>query len=82
MSQTEPTMPPAPPADMRSKLLINFGLFGLFFVFYVGAALLQTPLFKDLAVIPVAGMPIGLVISMAVFPVSWIILVIWFRRAR
>jgi len=82
MSQPDQKMTPAAAVDIRSKVLMNFGLFGLFFVFYVGAALLQTPLLKDLAVLPIMGMPIGLLMSLAIFPASWIILTIWFRRAR
>lgn len=73
---------PQPPATMRRKVLVNFGLFALFFFFYLGAALVQTPSFKDLASMETLGMPFGLLVSLAIFPVSWILIVIWFAKAR
>jgi hypothetical protein len=67
---------------MRRKVLVNFGLFGLFFVFYLGAAFVQTPTCKDIATVETLGMPFGLLVSLAIFPVSWILIVIWFAKAR
>lgn len=67
---------------MRRKVIVNFGLFTVFFLFYMGAAIIQTPLCKDIAVQQVMGMPFGLLISLAIFPVSWIIIIIWFWKAR
>lgn len=67
---------------MRSKILFDFGIFFIFFAFYVGAALVQTPLLKDIASIPVMGAPLGLLLSLMIFPVSWILIVIWFRRSK
>ncbi|HAT10858.1 MAG TPA: hypothetical protein DCS97_09765 [Planctomycetes bacterium] len=75
--------PVAPPAtSMTTKVLVSFGIFGLFFAFYVGAALLQTPVGKHLAMIPVAGMPLGLLMSLAIFPVSWLLIALWFWKAK
>jgi hypothetical protein len=79
MSQPDPNQPP--PA-MGRKVLVSFGIFGLFFAFYVGAALLQTPVGAKLAMVPVAGMPLGLLMSLAIFPVSWLLIAIWFKAAR
>ena len=81
---SDPTHPavPRPPATMRRKVLVNFGLFGLFFFFYLGAAFVQTPTCKGLATMPMLGMPFGLLVSLAIFPVSWILIVIWFAKAR
>lgn len=73
---------PPPPLHLGPKVLVSFGIFGIFFAFYVGAALLQTPVGKDLAVIPCAGMPLGLLISLAIFPVSWLLIALWFWKAR
>jgi hypothetical protein len=28
------------------------------------------------------GMPFGLLISLAIFPISWIIIIIWFWKAK
>ena len=71
-----------PLASMRRKVVVSFGLFGIFFIFYIGAAVIQTPLFKDIAVKQVMDMPLGLLVSLAVFPVSWLIIIIWFWKAR
>jgi hypothetical protein len=70
------------PVTIGQKAALNFGLFFVFLVFYLGAALVQTPLLKNVAVIPVAGMPLGLLMSLLIFPVSWIIILIWFLKAR
>jgi hypothetical protein len=67
---------------MRRKAVFNFGLFTLFFVFYMSAALLQTPLGKGIATYPVFQMPFGLLMSLAIFPVSWLIIILWFWKAR
>jgi uncharacterized membrane protein (DUF485 family) len=67
---------------MRKKVIFDFGLFAVFFLFYMGAAVLQTPLGKDVATKVVLGMPFGLLMSLAIFPVSWIIIAIWFWKGR
>lgn len=78
---SDPTANPPPPR-MGHKILVSFGLFAVFFVFYVGAALLQTPTGAAVAMKPVGGMPLGLAMSLAIFPVSWLLIVIWFWKAR
>ncbi len=83
MNQSEPAKPkPLAAGVMRKKALLNFGLFGVFFVFYVGTAVIQTPAFNEIAVIPALGMPLGLLLSLSIFPLSWVILAFWFWRAR
>ena len=74
----------SPPSSnaMRHKVLVNFGLFLLFFIFYLGSAVIQTPAFKDIAAIPALGMPLGMLVSLLVFPVSWLIMVVWFWRSK
>jgi hypothetical protein len=74
----------APPTltNFRGKVLFNFGLFGIFFAFYLLAAVIQTPSFREVASLPVLGMPLGLLLSMLIFPVSWGIIIIWFWRAK
>jgi uncharacterized membrane protein (DUF485 family) len=74
----------SPPSSnaMRHKVVVNFGLFLLFFVFYLGSAVIQTPAFKDVAAIPALGMPLGMLLSLLIFPVSWVIMVIWFWRSK
>lgn len=81
---SDPTNHEAPPplSGMRRKVIFNFGLFLIFFVFYIGAAVIQTPNFKDLAMLPVAGMPLGLLLSLLVFPLSWVLMVIWFKKGK
>jgi hypothetical protein len=73
--------PPSPIA-MRRKVLVNFGLFLLFFIFYLVAAVVQTPSFKEVAALPALGMPLGMLLSLLIFPVSWLIMVIWFWRSK
>jgi hypothetical protein len=70
------------PTGMRRKVLVNFGLFLLFFIFYLGAAVVQTPSLKDVAALPVLGMPLGMLLSLLIFPVSWVIMVVWFWRSK
>lgn len=82
MSDLDVTPRPPPLSGMRRKVFVNFGLFALFFFFYLGAAVVQTPAFKHLAVLPVLGMPFGLLVSLLIFPVSWLLIVIWFKKAR
>lgn len=67
---------------MRRKVLVNFGLFLLFFVFYLVAAVVQTPSFKGVAAMPAMGMPLGMLLSLLIFPLSWLIMGIWFWRSK
>jgi hypothetical protein len=73
---------PVSMASMRAKVLVNFGLFLLFFIFYLVAAVVQTPSFKEIAEIQAAGMPLGMLLSLLVFPLSWLIMIIWFWRSK
>ena len=70
------------PTSMRRKIIIDFGLFAIFFLFYMGAAIIQTPVGSGIATKVVMGMPFGLLMSLAIFPVSWILIIIWFWKAR
>jgi hypothetical protein len=74
----------APPTltNFRGKVLFNFGLFGIFFVFYLLAAVIQTPSFREAAALPALGMPLGLLLSLLIFPVSWIIIILWFKGGK
>lgn len=76
--------PSAPNTGKSSsgKALHSFGIFFIFFVFYMGTAILQTPSFKSIASIPIFGMPCGLFLSLMVFPVSWLLIFIYFRTGR
>jgi hypothetical protein len=74
--------PGAAPTTIKQKAILNFGLFFVFFAFYIGAAVIQTPSFKDVASMTTLGMPFGLLMSLLIFPVSWVIIVIWFLKAR
>lgn len=82
MSEPEIKETPPPISGFRAKVIFNFGLFFVFFIFYVGAAVIQTPTFKDIAMISVGGMPLGLLLSLAIFPLSWVLMIIWFKKAR
>jgi hypothetical protein len=67
--------------DLKSfkyKRKLGFGMFAIFFMYYISCAIIQTSSFQDIASIPFLGMPLGFVLSMGVFPVSWIILIIFF----
>ncbi len=77
-------MSDSPPSSnaMRRKVVVNFGLFLLFFIFYLGAAVVQTPAFKDIAALPALGMPLGMLLSLLIFPVSWLIMIVWFWRSK
>ena len=76
----------AAPADarqqIRRKARLYFSLFAIFFVFYVGTAVLQTPECRATASVPVLGTPLGLLLSLAIFPVSWIIIAIFFVKGK
>lgn len=73
---------PATVDNYRRRFILGFGLFLIFFVFYMGTAIIQTPTFRDVAAIPCWGMPLGMVLSLAVFPVSWLLITIYFLRWR
>ncbi len=64
--------------NYRSRLVLGFSIFIVFFAFYMGTAIIQTPTFHMVAAIPFAGMPLGLFLSLAVFPVSWVLIAIFF----
>ncbi len=67
---------------MRRKVLVNFGLFLLFFLFYLVAAVVQTPSCKEVAAMPALGMPLGMLLSLLIFPLSWLIMGVWFWRSK
>ena len=79
MSIPDPGEASFPTSNIRRKIIVNFGLFAVFFVFYVCGATLSTPTFSHVAMIPVFGMPLGLLVSLLVFPLSWILIAIWFK---
>lgn len=62
----------------RRKAMLSFGLFLIFFIYYISCAVIQTPGFQEISSIPLWGMPLGFVLSMGVFPVSWGLLIIFF----
>ncbi len=85
MNEHEGTRVAAPaPGDSshRRSLVVGFSLFGVFFVFYMGTAILQTPAFIAVAARPCLGLPLGLLLSLAIFPVSWLLIVIFFLKSR
>lgn len=69
-------------AVYRKRMFLSFSIFLIFFIFYMGTAILQTPQFKEIAAIQTLGMPLGLLLSFCVFPVSWILIVVYFRLGR
>jgi len=80
---SDPDLGKAPPplSNLQRKIRINFGLFAIFFAYYLFGAILSTPAFRETAMIPTIGsMPLGLLVSLLVFPVSWILMVIWFKK--
>lgn len=66
----------------RYRFLMGSSLFLIFFVFYTGVAVLVTPPFKAISGIPVAGLPLGLVLSLLIFPLSWVLAYIYFKLWR
>jgi hypothetical protein len=75
---------PGPEADAlyRRRALIGFGIFGLFFIFYLGTAIIQTPACEAIATTPCLGMPLGLLLSLGIFPVSWALIALFFWKMR
>ena len=81
--QTPPSPAPAPAADASEKgyryhRVLGFSLFAVFFIFYMGTAIIQTPTFRAVAGIPVMGLPLGMLLSLAIFPVSFLIIAFFF----
>lgn len=64
------------------RMILGFGLFFIFFVFYMGVAILNTPTFKEVAAVPFLGMPLGMTLSLAIFPISWVLMVIFIVKWR
>lgn len=81
MTET-PTAVESSSSMIRRKARMYFSLFAVFFAFYVGTAVIQTPELRDVATRPFMGMPLGLFLSLAVFPVSWIIIAIFFVKGK
>lgn len=73
---------PPPPLRLGPKMLVSFGLFAVFFVFYVGAALLQTPAGAAVGSVRLGGIPLGFALSLAIFPVTWLLIALWFWKAK
>jgi hypothetical protein len=79
---------PVPPAtdkamggaerNFRRHLVLSFSLFGVFFIFYIVTAIIQTPTFKAVAGIPVLGLPLGMLLSLLIFPVSFLLIAVYF----
>lgn len=68
--------------NYRRRRALCAGLFLVFFVFYIAAAVIQTPALGALAAIPALDMPLGLLMSLLIFPVSWVIIVVFFVSWR
>lgn len=68
--------------NYRRRLVLCSFLFIAFFIFYIASAVIQTPAFGAIAGIQVLGMPLGLLMSLMIFPVSWAIIVVFFVRWR
>lgn len=66
------------PKSFRRKKILSFGLFGIFFVYYIASAIIQTKAMQHIASIPLFDLPLGLVLSLGIFPVSWLLLIIFF----
>ena len=62
----------------RKRLCFNFGLFFIFFCFYLWVAIVNTPTFQDFAAIPICGMPLGMFTSLLIFPFSFVLITIYF----
>lgn len=68
----------SPETVYRYRRFLGFSLFFLFFVYYMVTAIIQTPTFQAVASTPFLGMPLGLFMSLMVFPVSWILIGVFF----
>lgn len=64
--------------NYRYRLIIGSVLFFIFFIYYMGVAVINTPEFKDTAAIVVVGMPLGMFLTLLIFPVSWLLVTIYF----
>ncbi|HNV70635.1 MAG TPA: hypothetical protein PKO06_13115 [Candidatus Ozemobacteraceae bacterium] len=64
--------------NYRRRMKVGFVLFAVFFAFYMWVAIINTPPYREFAAMPCMGMPLGMFLSLAVFPVSWLILVVYF----
>jgi TRAP-type C4-dicarboxylate transport system permease small subunit len=68
--------------NYRRRRVLCTSLFVVFFLFYIASAIVQTPALADLAGIPVLGLPLGLLMSLLIFPVSWAVIVVFFVSWR
>jgi uncharacterized membrane protein (DUF485 family) len=82
MADAPATSAPSASETIRRKARLYFSLFALFFVFYVGTAVIQTPELRSVAATPFLGMPLGLFLSLAIFPVSWILIAVFFVKGK
>ena len=68
--------------NYHRRMKLGFFLFFVFFFFYIWVAVINTVPYREFASIPFMGMPLGMFLSLAVFPVSWLILVVYFLLWR
>ncbi len=61
------------------RLAVGFSLFFIFLFFYLGVAIITTPNYKEIAGIDVGGLPLGFVLSLGIFPISWILMFLYFK---
>lgn len=64
--------------NYRYRLIVGFLFFFIFFVYYMGVAILNTPEFRDTAAIIVAGIPLGMFLTLLIFPFSWLLVILYF----
>lgn len=68
--------------NYRRRRVLCLSLFTVFFLFYIAAAVIQTPACSAIAGLTVLGMPLGLLMSLLIFPVSWAVIVVFFVSWR
>jgi hypothetical protein len=68
--------------NYHRRLALCSILFIVFFVFYIASAVIQTPAFGSIASISALGMPLGVLMSLMIFPVSWTIIIVFFIAWR
>jgi len=81
-SQRPVVRDPEMEAHLRKHFRVSFGLFLIFFVYYMGAAVIQTQALQTVASKLYFGMPLGLFLSIGVFPVSGALIAVYFYLWR
>jgi TRAP-type C4-dicarboxylate transport system permease small subunit len=64
------------------RMVLGFSLFLVFFIYYMWVAIINTPPYKEFASTIVAGIPLGMFLTLLIFPLSFVLVIIYYFKWR